>query len=345
MFIINNITYFVEINTSEIRCICKVIGITLTKYKDNKSQQLVRSLIIYLLTHHHDVAVEHLMSVFKILSCKELVNAPASKAAKAALIALGWTVLLNRYCKNSSNIFMTELPRLVAYQSILFTIIVTADIPKLTTLAESVIYEILDINQEFQVLYVGMLLKEEPSVNVLVTINVILKYKKDSSENTNCNLLLQHKTTLIDYFVKGIIVNNNKNNLNFITACSLILQTINEEEFETKILPPLQRALLRSPEIMLKAVGLIIREINIDFSPYALKIAKVLFQNLYSKDETARTDSVASIKELSMKINDADIIAQMLEILFGIFNGTEGKISVAEHRINIITVSKRTIII
>ncbi|KAI8120070.1 eIF-2-alpha kinase activator GCN1 [Lucilia cuprina] len=323
-----------DVNAVTIRSVCKILAITLTKYKDNDSQLLVRNIIIELIKNHHDATIESMMAVFKILSCKELANAPPQKASKAALVAFGWTIILNKYGNTESNVFRTELPRLIEYQSLLYQIVLSSLNERLINLANNVLIDILE-NEYFDK-YMTVLLKKEPTSNVIVLMVVLISLKNDKY---GIDAMCDYKDNLIDSFVKGIITAKTKPHSSCISACKVLLNNISKVDFEEKILPPMQRSMLRNPETILEAVGLIIFQINLDFSPYALNLGKMLIQHLHSKDELSRYNSVESLKQLSIKTSDFSVIAELLKEIFAILNGAEGKITVAEYRISLIQVS------
>ncbi|XP_075147200.1 lethal (3) 80Fj isoform X2 [Haematobia irritans] len=321
-----------ETNATDVRGICKIVATTLTRYKDSTSQCLVRSLIIDLLKFHHDASIEGMMTVFKILALKELPNAPPNKAPKAALIALGWTVLLNKYGDKESNIFKDELPRLVDYQSHFFEIIIAAN-DRLKKLAQEVLHDVF-MDEHYYNLYLSVLLQMEPSSHSLVMLLLLLGYNADPGCISDG--ITKYKEELVAIFVKGIIGTKKKTNGSVVSYCGILLQSLAESEFKTKLLPPIQRALLRSPELVLQGVGLIIQELSFDFSPYVLQLANVIMQNLVSKDCTIRTDSSETLGFVIQKCSNVDTISEVLQTLFSTLHGAEGKITVAEIRISII---------
>ncbi|XP_005190412.2 stalled ribosome sensor GCN1 [Musca domestica] len=318
-----------DIECAEIRNLCKLMVITLTKFKDEKSKELVKRFFVAMINHQHDAATEGLMMVFKVLALKELANAPPSKASRAALIALEWTILLNKHCDNDSKIFKDELPRLVDYQSHLYQIVLLASCAKMKRAADDIILEIFceDNTDNIYNSYKDLLLKKEPSSQSLVLLLTLLNYKKD---------LATYKDDLIAIFVKAIIAAKKKPFSAIVLHSGLLLNTISKSEFETKLLPHMQRAVLRNPEVVIQAVGLIIQEINFDFSPYALKLTNVIIPNLCSKDETTRKEAAETVNKFASKCLNADIIAEMLQGLFDTLNGSGGKVTVAEIRINIL---------
>ena len=64
-------------------------------------------------------------------------------------------------------------------------------------------------------------------------------------------------------------------------SCEGLLSLITHEEFSTSIQPSLQKAILRSPEIILDSVGLILKGFSLDLSRYALEIGKLLIGNFF----------------------------------------------------------------
>lgn len=89
-------------------------------------------------------------------------------------------------------------------------------------------------------------------------------------------------------------------------------------------------------------VGAIIHEINIDCSDFAFDLGKTLITNLYSKDDSARTEAVESLREIAIKCTDTKAIEALVKQVFAVLNGCDGKITVAEFRINILQVSVLT---
>lgn len=312
-----------------------MIGSTLTKYKDNASKQLICDLIVSLLTLQHDLAIENLMALLKVLACKELPNAPIDKASQAAITVLGWSTLINKHGDFESNVLKTELPRLIEYQSLLYHTILIGSTPRVLENVDRMVFEMLEDSGYFNEYLSLMLKKEANNSHSVVWLMLIFKSQHFSS----ATLLNEYRNQLLDYFVKGIVTSKTKPHSNSIPASRILLSTLTKNEFESKLLPPLLRAMLRNPEIILNSVGLIVHEIQLDFSPYALQLGKILLQNLYSKDEMARIESVNCLKRLALKCSKANVIVELLQNIFAILNGSEGKITIAEYRINLVQVS------
>lgn len=325
------------INATIVRGICKVIGTTLTKYKDPPSQNLVKNLIVSLVQHHPDASFEHFNNVLKGILNKDLASAPPLKASQAAVIALGWSISIASNVNHTSTVASSELPKLIECQAGLYQLGVSSDNSKVSEKATQMLNTFLMQNEELMDIYFQKLLSAEPSSGVIVLMSIILSLKQQRDGNND--LLTANKEKIIDHFVKGLITVKVKPNSVCVSLCGVILKSISHNEFKTQILPALQRAMLRSPEIILQGVGSIVRELEIDVSEFSFDMGKTLIQNLYSKDDCARSEAVESLKQVAMRCSDVKAIEALIKQVFAVLNGSDGKITVAEYRINVLQVS------
>lgn len=307
----------------------------MTKYKDPISQTLVRDLIVSLIEHHPITTFEHMNNVLKTILSKDLIGATSLKASQAAIIALGWSIILATHEKRDTELWQVEFPKLIEYQIGFYQYGISSTNGKISEKAFIVTKQFFDQNPGIHLIYFDKLLSNDtPTSNGIVFLSMIINYQIGIDGNQN--LLDQNYSKLIDHFIKGLITSKIKPNVNYFAACSIILKSINTDTLQKCILPALQRSMLRSPEIILQGVGAILQELQVDVSPYAMDIGKTLIQNLYTKDDVARSEAVESLKQLSLKCSDPKSIGELIEKLFAVLNGSDGKITVAEYRINIL---------
>lgn len=327
------------INAQIVRGLCKVIGTTLTKYKDPKSQALVKQLIVSLAEKHSDLTFEHFNNVLKSIISKDLSSLSALKCAQAAVIALGWSIALASNVKRDSDVGKAELKKLIEYQASLYELGISSGNEKIGERAYQLITNFWSSFDGIEKQYADRLLNLEPTSSVVVLLMAIARFTKEQKNDDS--LLRNHKEKLIEFFIKGLVTVKVKPCKSSITTCSLLLKSISLDEFKKTILPALQRAMLRSPEIILQGVGAISHELELDVSDFAFDLGKTLIQNLYSKDDTARTEAADSLKEIALKCSDQKAIDALVKHSFGVFNGADGKITVAEYRINVLQVSRK----
>lgn len=263
---------------------------------------------------------------------KELPSAPAAKAGQAAVIALGWSVLITA----NSKIEGTE-KKLLEHQLGLYQIVIAAGDEKLTAKGYEVIKELYEKVSDAEKIYFEKLLSAEPTSGGLL---FMLAYIRFANEENNLDLFESNKTKLIGYFIKGLVSVKVKPNVNHFHACRLLMKSLSKDEFKSSIFPALSRAMLRSPEIILQGVGAIVQELELDLSDCATELGKTLIQNLYSKDDTARNEAVETLKYVANKCSDPSVVEALVKQAFAVLNGSDGKITVAEYRINILQVSK-----
>lgn len=64
---------------------------------------------------------------------------------------------------------------------------------------------------------------------------------------------------------------------------------------------------------------------------------KYLFlANLYSKDDQARNEAADACKRLAEQIKDPKAINDLLKKTFAVFHGSEGKLTVVDHKISVL---------
>lgn len=81
---------------------------------------------------------------------------------------------------------------------------------------------------------------------------------------------------LLDVFIKVAISCKIKPAVFIIEESQPLLKYITHEEFKKSLLPAMQKAMLRNPEIILECVGHVMLRLSLDLSQYAKEIGKSL---------------------------------------------------------------------
>lgn len=327
------------INSQIVKGICRVIGTTLTKYKDMPSQNLMKKLIRELTKSHTEWTLEHFNGTFKYLLAKELTKeVPPVKLGPFGFLALQWSIIILTDVRPMEGIekYKSEIDAMLVYQSHFYQMALQLGNVKITRKTNEVLTEFWAETDFHCDTFSQLIDMEQAAPNVMLMLAGVMNYLHEN--NSFHATYDEHKEKLHDHFIKTYITVKEKPNSNLLCSSKLIINSISETEFESKFLPAIQRAMLRNPEIVLKVAGIILSELEIDLSGCAFEIGKVLIQNLYSNNSDTRQESVDALKSLSEKCSQSKAIDDLLEVIFKVWNsGADGKkITLIELRLNIL---------
>ena len=116
-----------------------------------------------------------------------------------------------------------------------------------------------------------------------------------------------------------------------------MIKTLSHDEFSSKVLPAMSKAMLRNPELVMEAISLILASLSIDLSKYCGDLSKPFATQLHANDETTRDSAIKCMTSLALKSSDSEAIEVLLKSIFSVLNGSEGKLSVADHKISLLT--------
>lgn len=165
----------------------------------------------------------------------------------------------------------------------------------------------------------------DPNLPSLVLGSLLLKQVQDL------------KPFLIENFVKFVISNKGKTQPHILNSLQPLLKSISHEEFKSTLLPPMLKAMLRNPELVLEAFGLILSNLSIDLSQYVQDLSKPFATQLHANDDLTRENAVKCMASLASKSSDSDAIELLLKSIFSVLNGSEGKLSIASHKMSLLS--------
>lgn len=90
------------------------------------------------------------------------------------------------------------------------------------------------------------------------------------------NLNLNFQDWCVDRFVRFFIFSKDKPSKALIESCYPLLEIVSPTMFQSLLLPYLLKILLRSPEIIIECVGLVLGGLKIDLTTCAFEIGKSL---------------------------------------------------------------------
>ncbi len=126
---------------------------------------------------------------------------------------------------------------------------------------------------------------------------------------------------MLDSYLKNVIASRNKPRLWLVKCSNQWLQHATREDFGEKLLPAIQRSLLRNPELILQSVSVLLEDLAIDLSSFAKDLIQTLAVHLMSKDEMSQGEAVYAIKSLCKQCSSNEALALVLKHLFSVLTG------------------------
>ncbi|RZF42658.1 hypothetical protein LSTR_LSTR001453 [Laodelphax striatellus] len=317
-----------------IKGICKTLQLTLPRYCDGKSRSYVKNTISAMIETHPDWTMKYLTAVLTDSANQNLALVSTKNIAQSGLFALEWSSLLvEQGLSKCSSVGKGEFQRLVETQSIILSIIVAAGNKKRTSKAFKVFCRIWRSSPEMIELYGNALSSLPPTAHTVVFGSYFLQFLGDTKQS---EIIEKYKPNLLDTFIKVGVSCKVQPPLFLLDEARPLLLRVKHDEFSQLLQPAMQKAMLRNPEIILLSVGKILQRLSIDLSQYALDIGKALTTNLHSKEDVARQEATDACKFLAAQCSDASALEALLQHMFKVFNGSEGKLTVATHKISIL---------
>ncbi|RZC38970.1 translational activator GCN1-like, partial [Asbolus verrucosus] len=322
------------INENIVKGICRVIQLTLPRYRDSSSQLLVRNLIVALLEKHSESAIKCLSLMLVDIASQHKNLVVTTNTCQTGLYALHWSCLvLTVGWKVNQKCLETYLSQIIETQALLLTTVVAAGIEKRSTKAFNLLNNSWNTVPESEKLYLEKLKQIEQTQYVVVIAACLAKRLSLINKS---DLLKEYLDSLLEIFIKNFVSCKTRPLPEVIIATYPLLKQLTHELFKKNLWPSLQKAMLRNPEIILECVGLVISGLSLDLSPYAIDIGNSLIANLYSKDDQARSEAADACKRLTEQISDSKAINELLKKTFAVFHGSEGKLTVVDHKISVL---------
>ena len=246
-----------------------------------------------------------------------------------------WSALILLHGVNElNNLDNADLSKLIEAQALLSATALAARDTKLTKKVESLFtYEWKTVKNNIEEKYVDILISVEANEGVVALAGLLTTHLIASDK---VDLIEKLKTSILNTFLKVCVSCKKKPDLYIIDAAKPFLKRISHDDFKNLLLPALQKAMLRNPEIIIETVGHILICLSLDLSRYTQDLSKGLFANLHSKDDLVRDEAADACKKLSLQCSDSSAVENLLSALFAIFHGSEGKLTVATHKISVL---------
>ncbi|CAG0903077.1 unnamed protein product [Cyprideis torosa] len=106
-------------------------------------------------------------------------------------------------------------------------------------------------------------------------------------------------------------------------GCTFLLASVTSQEvFSRSLLPPLLKAILRNPEVVMGTLGTVLGTLTIDLSPYALQIGKPVAASLNSKLDQTREEAWGCLRVLASACSEGEAVKGLFLFLEKVYHGT-----------------------
>ncbi|KAL0893483.1 hypothetical protein ABMA27_013683 [Loxostege sticticalis] len=319
-----------------VRFVCRVVVSTLHRYRDSTSQSYVKSLLAYLAANHREWTLRNLLPLLLDIS-EQLRNTATSKSiCQSGLYALRWSTVLVEGALKVTEEDGVDYNCLVMTQANLLAVVTAYGDSRKNDKAYSMLHSSWStIGKEKVSKWTDILVAApaDAGAHVCVALSALCRHAKDGGDEA---ALAKHKPKMLECFTKSLISVKTRPNSNYIRGCGALLQLLDKAEVHEGLLPALQKAMLRSPETVVQAVGEVLGNLQIHLDGPAVDIGKSLIVNLHSKDEWVRGEALVALQRLARRCSDLKTAKAILAHAFAEYNGASGKLTSSEDKIAVL---------
>lgn len=322
-----------NVEPQTLKAICKLLQMTLPRYADRKSTKIVDNYVKHLI-QHQPASIPYLTKT--IADVAEMYKNTYSTKA----VAWVCNAVFSWSCHVASEIFLKseknkdDIKLLLQSQALLLFAITGSQSKFLSKKAYW--YAVKLWKKDIKIIdeYLNHLKNLPDNYSSLVFIAVFIKYLVEAKLKDKVGDIKSHAIQLLCKIAIGA---KTKPSSHIIESCNALVRQITHEEFQSFVLPSIQKALLRNPEIIFETVSSILISVSLDLSKYSLELGKSLGAHLHSKEDKCRDDAVIASKCLAQQCSNSQDVRDVLQHFFDILNGSEGKLTVVTQRIGVLS--------
>ncbi|KAF9411180.1 hypothetical protein HW555_009953, partial [Spodoptera exigua] len=303
---IRNVLSTPGITEPAVRFVCRLLVLTLHRYRDSTSQSYIKSLVAYLATTHREWTLKALLPVLLEIS-EQLKNTASSKSiCQSGLYALRWSTVLIEGAIKASEENGVDYNTLVISQANLLAAITAYGDHRKSDKAYSMLHTTwVTIGKAKLSKWIEVLLATPPDSGpqICVTFSILCRHLQQIGEGETIE---KHKS---------IISVKSRPNANYIKGCHDLLSQLNSGDVRDALLPALHKAMLRSPETIVQAVGQVFASLNVELDGLAVDIGKSLIASgklTSSEDKIAVLNGVGCLRALP--VHGAERVALFNEV-------------------------------
>ncbi|XP_006053034.2 eIF-2-alpha kinase activator GCN1 [Bubalus bubalis] len=318
-----------------VKGLCKLFCLTLHRYRDAASRRALQAAIQQLAEAQPEATAKNLLHSLQSSGIGSKVGVPSKSSGSAALLALSWTGLLVRIvfpsrAKRQGDIWN----KLVEVQCLLLLEVLGGSHKHAVDSAVKKLTKLWRENPGLVEQYLSAILSLEPNQSYAGMLGLLVQFCTSHKEMDVAN---QHKSALLDFYVKNILMSKVKPQKYLLDNCAPLLRYVSHSEFKDLVLPTIQKSLLRSPENVIETISSLLASVTLDLSQYALDIGKGLAGQLKSNSPRLMDEAVLALRNLARQCSDSSAMEALARHLFAILGGSEGKLTIVAQKMSVLS--------
>lgn len=315
-----------------VRGLCQVLRLTLPRYHGSTSRHLVEQLVDSLLASQ-PCSAGHLISTILDVSRDHKPLFITKNLARTCLTAFSWSCKVgHQVLVNRGDLKPEKIRDLVEAQTNLLLSVSSACDPTLNKkLKRKINFLWKQVKTDS---YAEVLSSLEPSYAVLLMWCYLIAYLDAQKQR---DVIHSYKVKFLDVFKTAVLLSKTAAPTHVLEHSRCLLRHATHDDFKEQLVPALQKAMLRNPEIIMESVAHVLQGVTLELSPYLSELGKSLAQHLVAKDETCRQGAVVALKNLAHQCGSQEALEALIKHLVGVLNGSEGKLTTTEQRLSVLT--------
>ncbi|KAI8491413.1 eIF-2-alpha kinase activator GCN1, partial [Branchiostoma belcheri] len=318
-----------------VKGLVRLFSLSIHRYSDKTSRRAVEDAIRNLGNIHPDATTKQLLAALEEIGKDGQSARPSSAVCMVNLTGLRWScLLLHTSFSGTKNCTGPLWTKLVRIQSALLHTTVGCRKASISLGAYKVLKSAWVKIPGLAAVYGETVSSLEPSLVLMCLVGAVMRYFTETKDTDNIN---KFKGPLLDLYIKSVLSGKTTPPVHVLLSCESLLRHANHQDFKDKLLPAVQKAVLRNAEILMPAICNLLASVSLDLSQYTQDISKILGSQLHSKDDTTCEETGRAFKILAQQCSDPGALEEAAKHLFNVLNGSEGKLTVVKHRMGVLT--------
>ncbi|XP_029194337.2 eIF-2-alpha kinase activator GCN1-like [Acropora millepora] len=317
-----------------VKAVIKLIFQTQGLYRDNRSRKAIEEVVKVLAEKQGSDAVKYFCLSFSDIEKQATFLHQSYVISGSNLVVLCWSCILVKQVYNGADLCTgAQWSRLVTVQCLALYGVLSAGKSCVCASARKKLHRVWNEVPGITSKYAEAISNTGPAQEVGCLVGFLFNFCTKSKDTETIN---KFKNPLLDMYLKVVISSKTRPPSHLLVHIGPLLSYVTHNDFGNLILPAVTKALLRNPEIVLESTAYLISSVSIDLSKYALDICKTIIGQLRAKEERHREEAALVLKNLAHQCSDPEALENLINFVFGVLNGSEGKLTQWNDRVSVL---------